>query len=121
MFKLVAILCGLGLWIYAWHREAIEMSKRWMGKSYYVIRTPIFIPWDQMQYCEAKFPLHNYVRFTVPSNKATLFVPRETADLLLGRAGRRLSHLSELGATADGGFTIGCLHNHFLNCWSIST
>lgn len=141
MFKFVAILCGLGVWICAWHRdgarrlardysrpepfagvlekclirfpageaktdgmlganseglylsssaEAIEMSKRWMGKRYYVVRTPILIPWDQMQYCEAKFPLQEYVRFTVPSNKATFFVPRETADLLLGRAGRRL-------------------------------
>jgi hypothetical protein len=69
--------------------EAIARHQWWtLNHRYYVIRTPILIPWDQLQYAQAKFPLKQSVRFTVPSNKATFFVPRETAELLLNRAGR---------------------------------
>jgi hypothetical protein len=67
--------------------EALEKSRRWSWRNY-AIRTPIFIPWDCMQIGDAKFPMRGHLRFSVPSNKATFFVPRETGRLLLISGGR---------------------------------
>jgi hypothetical protein len=66
--------------------EAVNKSRRWSFR-YYSIRTPIFIPWDCIQIADAKFPMRRYLRFHVPSNKATFFVPRETGRQLLRNAG----------------------------------
>jgi hypothetical protein len=62
--------------------DALNKNKRWSWR-YYVIRTPIFIPWDCIEIHDAKFPMRRYLRFNVPSNKATFFVPRETGRQLL--------------------------------------
>jgi len=70
--------------------DALNKSKRWSWR-YYAIRTPIFIPWDCIEIHDAKFPMRRYLRFNVPSNKATFFVPRETGRQLLKNAGRPLN------------------------------
>ena len=67
--------------------DALEKNRRWSFR-YHVIRTPIFIPWKSMQIGDAKFPLRGQLRFTVPSNNATFFIPREIGKLLLASAGR---------------------------------
>jgi hypothetical protein len=69
--------------------EALNKNKRWSWR-FYVIGTPIFIPWDCIQIQDAKFPMRRYLRFDVPSNKATFFVPREAGRQLLKNAGRPL-------------------------------
>jgi hypothetical protein len=69
---------------------ALKSNGRWSVR-YYVIRTPLFIPWSCVQVGDAKFPLRGYFRFSVPSNKATFFVPREIGERLLGDAGRTLA------------------------------
>jgi hypothetical protein len=66
--------------------DALERNRRWSFR-YYVIKTPIFIPWSDMQIGDAKFPLRRYLRFSVPSNKAVFFIPRETGRLLQSAAG----------------------------------
>jgi hypothetical protein len=68
--------------------DALERNRRWWSFRYHVIRTPIFIPWKCLQIADAKFPMRRYLRFSVPANKATFFVPRETGRLLLTRVGR---------------------------------
>jgi hypothetical protein len=68
--------------------DALEKNRRWSFR-YYVIRTPIFIPWNCMQIRDARFPLRGHLRFTVPSNKATFFIPRDTGRLLQSAAGGR--------------------------------
>jgi hypothetical protein len=72
-------------------RDALKRNRRWSFR-YYVIRTPIFIPWNCLQVAKAKFPMRAHLRFQVPSNKATFFVPQETGRLLLQTAGPRMSH-----------------------------
>ncbi len=67
--------------------EALERNRRWSFR-YYVIRTPLFIPWDCMQIGDAKFSMRGHLRFSVPSNKVTFFVPRATGRLLLASVGR---------------------------------
>ena len=62
--------------------DALEKSRRWSFR-YYAIRTPIFIPWNCLQIGDAKFPMRGHLRFSVSSNRATFFVPRETGRLLL--------------------------------------
>jgi hypothetical protein len=59
-----------------------EKTTLWSFR-YHVIRTPVFITWNSIQIRDARFPLQGYLRFDVPSNKATFFVPRETGRLLL--------------------------------------
>ena len=67
--------------------DALEKNRRWSFR-YYVIRTPIFIPWNCIQITDAKFPMRRHLRFSVLSTKAMFFVPRETGRLLLTSAGR---------------------------------
>jgi len=67
--------------------EARKRNKRWSWR-YYVIKTPLFIPWDQIRISDAKFPMRRYLRFKVPANKATFFVPRKTGRQLVMNAGR---------------------------------
>lgn len=70
--------------------DALEKNRRWSFR-FHVIRTPLFVPWKCIQITDAKFPLRRYLRFSVPSNKATIFVPRETGRILLVRAGQTMS------------------------------
>ncbi len=70
--------------------DALKKSRRWSFR-YYVIRKPIFIPWDCMQIGDAKFPMRGYLRFNVSSNRATFFIPRETGRRLLTNVGRSVS------------------------------
>jgi|ERR1700677_1847025 hypothetical protein len=67
--------------------EALKQNRRWSFR-YYVIRTPIFIPWHCIETRDGRFPMRKYLVFTVPSNKATFLVPRETGRELLEQAGR---------------------------------
>ena len=76
---------GTGLYMSS-SKDAQENNRRWSFR-YYAIRTPIFIPWSCMQIRDAKFPMRGHLRFSVPSNKATFFVPREAGRLLLADAG----------------------------------
>ncbi len=69
--------------------DALKRNKRWSYR-YYVIRTPIFIPWHCIRIRDARFPMLRYLRFNVPSNKATFFVPRATGCQLLKNAGRAI-------------------------------
>ena len=71
--------------------DALKKNRRWSFR-YYVIRTPIFIPWHCIQIRDAKFPMLRYLRFNVPSNRTTFFVPRETGRQLLKHAGRSIPH-----------------------------
>ena len=71
--------------------DALKQNRRWSYR-YHVIRTPIFIPWNRIQIRDAKFPMLKYLRFNVPSNKATFFVPREAGRRLLNTAGRSTAH-----------------------------
>ncbi len=69
--------------------EVLARNRGWMGnRSHLVLAQPLFVPWDRLAIQPASFPLRGFVRFTVSSNKATFFVPRETAVTLLVRAGR---------------------------------
>jgi hypothetical protein len=77
---------GNGLYMSS-SRDAQERNRRWSFR-YHVIRTPIFIPWDCIRIADAKFPLRGHLRFSVPSNKATFFIPREVGRLVLASAGR---------------------------------
>jgi len=79
---------GAGLYLTS-SEEALARS-RWsfQYRHYDVLRTPLFIPWEQLEYAQAKFPLKQNVRFTVPANQATFFMPRAAAERLLQRAGR---------------------------------
>jgi len=70
--------------------DALEKSRRWSFR-YYAIRTPIFIPWNSMQIGDAKFPMQGHLRFSVPSINIIVFIPRETASLLLIRGGQPTS------------------------------
>jgi hypothetical protein len=67
--------------------DALERNRRWSFR-YYVIRTPIFIPWNRMQIANAKFPMQKHLRFSVSSSKANFFIPRETGRRLLMSVGR---------------------------------
>jgi hypothetical protein len=67
--------------------EALDKNRRWSFR-FYVIRTPLFIPWNCIQISDAKFPMRRHLRFSVPSNKTNFFVPRETGRLLLTSARR---------------------------------
>jgi len=67
--------------------DALENKRRWSFR-YYVIKTPIFIPWNCIQITDAKFPMRRHLRFSVLSTKAMFFVPRETGRLLLTSVGR---------------------------------
>jgi hypothetical protein len=67
--------------------DALKGARRW-SFHYYAIRTPVFLPWNCVQYADAKFPMRRHLKFNVPSNKAIFFVPRATGNLLLKRAGR---------------------------------
>jgi hypothetical protein len=78
--------CSDGLYLSS-SIEALEASRRWSFR-YYAIRTPILIPWKSLEVGDAKFPMRGHLRFTVPSNRAIFFVPRETGRLLLASAGR---------------------------------
>jgi hypothetical protein len=80
---------SVGLYVSS-SRDAVEKSRRWSHR-YYAIRTPIFIPWNCLQIDDARFPMPGCLRFTVPANKATFFVPRETGRLLLTNVGRPMS------------------------------
>jgi hypothetical protein len=66
--------------------EALEKNRRWSFR-YHMIRIPVFIPWNCVRIHAAKWPMRGYLRFDVPSNKATFFVPRETCSLLLANGG----------------------------------
>jgi hypothetical protein len=70
--------------------DAVKKNRRWSFR-YYVITTPIFIPWHCIEIRDAKFPMRRYLRFNVHSNKATFFVPRETGRQLLKNASRAIS------------------------------
>ena len=70
--------------------DALKKNRRWSFR-YYVIRTPVLIPWNCIEIGNAKFPMRGHLRFNVPSNKATFFIPRETGRLLLENAGRAMS------------------------------
>jgi hypothetical protein len=69
--------------------EARESNRKWSFR-YYVIKTPILIPWSSLRISDARFPLRGHLRFDVPSNKATFFVTRQVGQLLLAKAGRSL-------------------------------
>jgi hypothetical protein len=56
----------------------------------YPMRTAILIPWHQLQYRSAGFPLHRQLRLDVPSINATFFVPRTIGEPLLESAGKKL-------------------------------
>jgi hypothetical protein len=58
--------------------DALKKNRRWSFR-YHVIRTPIFIPWHCIEVRDPKFPMVKHLRFDVPSNKATFFVPQEAA------------------------------------------
>jgi hypothetical protein len=68
---------------------ALENNRRWSFR-YYVLRTPLFIPWNRLDIRDARFPLRGHLRFTVPSNKAIFFVPREIGQRLLKEVGRSM-------------------------------
>jgi hypothetical protein len=80
---------SVGLYISS-SNEAVEKSRRWSHR-YHAIRTPILIPWNCLQIDNARFPMLGHLRFSVPSNKATFFVPRETGRALLQNAGQSIS------------------------------
>jgi hypothetical protein len=67
-----------------------KSSKPWLQGGY-PMRTAILIPWDQLQYRRAGFPLHRQLRVDVPSINATFFVPRTVGEPLLERAGKEIS------------------------------
>jgi hypothetical protein len=61
--------------------EAIKKSKQWSHRSQ-AIHNPVLIPWNCLSVAAARFPLRGYFRITVPSNKATFFIPKETGRRL---------------------------------------
>lgn len=67
--------------------DALKRNRRWSFR-YHVIRIPIFIPWNRMKIGDAKFPMRRHLRFSVLSNKATFFIPRETGLKLLTSVGQ---------------------------------
>jgi hypothetical protein len=79
-----------GAGLYLTSSEEARARSRWSihWRHYYVLRTPLFIPWEQLEYAQARFPLKQSVRFAVPVNKAVFFMPRAAAERLLQRAGR---------------------------------
>jgi hypothetical protein len=77
---------GDGLYLSS-SNEALERNRRWSFR-YHVIATPIFIPWDCVQVSDARFPMRGHLRFSVPSNHAIFFIPRDTARQLLASVGR---------------------------------
>jgi hypothetical protein len=78
--------------------------KPWWAGGYvwdgvYMVRTPLFIPWNCLRPVESTLPLADYIRFDVPSLKigagcVCFFIPRETGELLLKSAGQQVSSRS---------------------------
>jgi hypothetical protein len=77
---------GKGLYLSS-STDALERNRRWSFR-YHVIRTPILIPWNCLRIGDAKFPMRSHLRFSVPANKTTFFIPREAARGLLASVGR---------------------------------
>jgi hypothetical protein len=49
--------------------DALEKNRRWSFR-YYVIRTPIFIPWNCVQIADAKFPMRGNLAYQISPRSA---------------------------------------------------
>ena len=68
----------------------------YMWGGVYMVRRPLFIPWDSLQYSESKPPMRGYIRFDVPSlrigrSAVCFFIRREIGVQLLSGVGRQVS------------------------------
>ncbi len=67
-----------------------EIAKwRWTNNTPF-LRQPVFIPWSQLRYAPARFPMHRWIRFDVTGTRQLFFVPRDAAMTLLSAAGRSI-------------------------------
>jgi hypothetical protein len=67
--------------------DALQHHSIWSRRRYR-IKKPILIPWHSLEINDASFPMRNYLRFDVPSNGVSFFVPRDKGHLLLEQVGR---------------------------------
>jgi hypothetical protein len=66
-----------------------EMLRKWRWvNNIPFLKRPVFIPWSQLEYRCASFPARNWLRFDIRNTKATFFVRRTVALVLLRMAGR---------------------------------
>jgi hypothetical protein len=69
--------------------EAIS-KWRWTNNTP-LLRQPVMIPWSELIYGRARFPMHNWIRFGIQNTKATFFIRKAAAIKLLESAGRTLN------------------------------
>jgi hypothetical protein len=73
-------------------------SQEQIAKRRWVINVPflkqqVFIPWSELDYHRARFPMRNWFRFDLHNTKACFFVRHSVAAELLHAAGRPLPTL----------------------------
>jgi hypothetical protein len=82
--------CGVRAAPAGWYmcRPPSAATKRYSISGVPFLKRPVLIPWTLLEYHYARFPLHGWLRFDVPSAKATFFVRKNVAMDLLRDAGR---------------------------------
>ncbi|HYM03143.1 MAG TPA: hypothetical protein VET85_09370, partial [Stellaceae bacterium] len=69
---------------------AEALAKRHWISGVPLLEQPVLIPWAQLEYRRAKFPLFRWLRFDIPTAKVTFFVRTSVALNLLREADRPL-------------------------------
>jgi hypothetical protein len=82
--------CGVRSTPDGWYmcRPPSAIARRYSISGVPFLKRPMLIPWPLLEYHYARFPLHRWLRFDVPSAKATFFVRQNVAMDLLRDAGR---------------------------------
>jgi hypothetical protein len=84
--------CGVRLTPAGWYmcRPPSAVARRYSISGVPYLKRPVLIPWTLLEYHYGRFPLRGWLRFDVPSAKATFFIRQRVAMDLLRDAGRPL-------------------------------
>jgi hypothetical protein len=67
--------------------ESMRKRPNW-SNNVALLKRPVFIPWESLDYYRAKFPMGDWIRFDVKRTRATFFVRRDVTMPLLQAGGR---------------------------------
>ena len=70
-----------------------QIAKRRWVINVPLLKQQVFIPWSELDYHRARFPMRNWFRFDLHNTKACFFVRHSVATELLHAAGRPLPTL----------------------------
>ncbi len=65
-----------------------QIAKWHWGRNTPFLKQPVLIPWTQLHYYPAKFPMRNWLRLDIRSTQATFFIRENVAVELLRAAGQ---------------------------------